>query len=99
MKWRRYALVQLDYADAMFVLTAHASVIQGLPSNQVPIRPSPFYNTVTRSRGHFTTQKCHHGLILVQYVLRPRAKMSIGRLCRRHVGAHGARLRHLGPPA
>ena len=23
-----YALVQLDYADALFVLTAHASVIQ-----------------------------------------------------------------------
>ena len=26
MEWRRYALVQLDYADAMFALTAHASV-------------------------------------------------------------------------
>jgi len=37
-----YALVQLDYADAMFVLTAHASVIQGLPPNQVcPRRPPP----------------------------------------------------------
>eukprot|EP00277_Geminigera_cryophila_P012355 CAMPEP_0179444536 /NCGR_PEP_ID=MMETSP0799-20121207/27978_1 /TAXON_ID=46947 /ORGANISM="Geminigera cryophila, Strain CCMP2564" /LENGTH=133 /DNA_ID=CAMNT_0021231669 /DNA_START=50 /DNA_END=451 /DNA_ORIENTATION=+ len=30
-----YVLVQLDYSDALFVMTAHASVIQGLPANQI----------------------------------------------------------------
>lgn len=27
--------VQLDYSDVLFVQTAHASVIQGLPPNQI----------------------------------------------------------------
>jgi len=56
-----YVLVQLDYADAMFVLSAHASVIQNLPPNAFSAHQIGYANRPERLRclGLFRSTMVH----------------------------------------